>query len=114
MPNSIFSDGLEKQSISVVRKAPKESPCKTNLCAVGLAVSLALFVSSQTQTVAPHPAACLKVLLVSAETKKKLLQIEKQRKELHEQAALPGKEQLAMVKIIGHHKKTQYSNGSVG
>lgn len=111
MPNSIFSDGLEKQTISIVRK---DKARKTNFCIAAFAATLALFSTSQTLPVTAAPSRLLESPLVSAETKKKLLLIEKQRKELHEQAALARKkEQLAMVKLSGITKKLNTATGQL-
>lgn len=111
MPKSIFSDGLEKQTSSGVRK---EKARTTNLCAVGLAASLAMVVLSQTQPVTAAPSRLLESPLVSAETKKKLLLIEKQRKELHERVAhARQKEQLAMVKLSGITRKLNSATGQL-
>lgn len=111
MPKSIFSDGLEKQTSSGVRK---EQARTTNLCAFGLAASLALVVFSQTQPVTAAPSKLLESPLVSAETKKKLLLIEKQRKELHERVAhARQKEQLAMVKLSGITRKLNSATGQL-
>ncbi len=113
MPNSINPKSSEKQKNST---AGQTRSCTAVLGAASLAVSLSLVlnVSLPVQRAQAAPSKLLENPLVSSETKNKLLQIEKRRKELHERAALVRqKEQLAMIKLSSITKKLNTATGQL-
>lgn len=106
----ISNNGLEKQTAKMPRKDKSRA---VRFCMAGLAASAAL-VASCPATLYAANSKLLENPNVPSQTKNKLLQIEKQRRELQEQVAMARKkEQLAMVKLSSITKKLNTATGQL-